>query len=175
MLSKLSPGSMKWSPWSGSACDIDEVRIPGVDAPADWRDYFHPALYGATDLLSPAVARTSQGLVEYVISERQRLVMRYGAAAEGGMVNPDGVFRLQTKDRGPYFLIDLDSFWLPPEEELPEFAAGMVMEICGELHAPVRTAFEAAVASRSGCPGETLRMMPIWRRRPEDRRHLFID
>ncbi len=125
----------------------DEIRIPGVDRPADWAPYVAPTMLGPIDLLGAADASTTQGLVEFAPAERQRLVMRYGAGS-GWMVAPDGVLRTKSSESGPYFLIDLDSFWTAPEDELPEFVADEVLRICDELHSPVRVAFEAAITEK---------------------------
>jgi uncharacterized protein (TIGR04255 family) len=125
----------------------DEVRIPGVARPSDWRPYVAPTMLGPIDLLGDADANITQALVEFTPRERQRLVMRYGAT-HGWMVAPDGVLRSKSTESGPYFLIDLDSFWTPPEDELPEFVGHEVMQICDELHSPVRVAFEAAITDK---------------------------
>jgi len=125
----------------------DEIRIPGVERPADWAPYVASALQGPIDLLSDTDAITTQGLVEFAPAERQRLVVRYGAA-RGWMVAPQGFLRTKSSESGPYFLIDLDSFWTAPEDELPEFVADEILRICDELHAPVRVAFEAAITEK---------------------------
>jgi uncharacterized protein (TIGR04255 family) len=125
---------------------IDEIRIDGVATPTDWQPFIDPALHGPLKLVEPYIATTTQAAVEYTVSDRQRLVMRYGAG-HGWVVNPDGVLRLNTRDDGPYFLIDLDSFWLAPDE-LPELDANEAVKIAGDLHAPIRTAFEAAITNK---------------------------
>jgi uncharacterized protein (TIGR04255 family) len=125
----------------------DEIRIPGVSTPAEWAPYIHGSLLGPVDLGDDLRANTTQGLVEYVVSEQQRIVMRYGATS-GWVVNPEGPLRVSPPEPEDYFLIDLDSFWTAGRGELPEVSAERVLNLSDDLHEPVRRLFEASITDK---------------------------
>lgn len=125
----------------------DEIRIDGVNAPSDWAPYVAPELLGPLDVLESDQAITTQALVEYVLDSQERLVLRYGAT-RGWMVAPTGFLRTPINDDGPYFLLDLDSFWTASDEEVPPFDANEILRICEDLHAPVRRVFEASITDK---------------------------
>ena len=125
---------------------LDEIRIPGVERPSDWTPYVHDALHGPIGLLD-ATARVTQGLVEYEVGDNRQLVMRYGASS-GWAVDPTGPVRVPESSDGPFFLLDIDSFWTAPQDLLPEYSLDAVISVCNELHAPVRTLFEASITDK---------------------------
>lgn len=73
-------------------------------------------------------------------------MLRYGPR-EGFAVEPGGDLKRSTPTPGPFFLMDIDSFWAP-SEGVPEFAVTALLATCDELHAPVRTWFERLVTDR---------------------------
>jgi len=126
---------------------IDEVRVPGVETALDWRGYLHPALLATIELDGEFRAASVQGHAEYRVSEREQTNLRYGALL-GRVVDTAGPLRLKSADDGPFFLIDIDSFWTASEEELPAFSPEAVLGICDSLHRPVRTLFETAITDK---------------------------
>lgn len=126
---------------------IDEIRVKEVERPADWDGYINPALLCATRLdadLSPA---RTEALAEFDLNGGHRTVMRFGAMT-GRVVDPGGPLRVSRTDDGPFFLIDLDSFWVPTDEGIPEFSVERVSEICAKLRIPIRALFEASITER---------------------------
>lgn len=126
---------------------IDEIRVPGVEKPSDWRGYIDPALLAPLDLDGGFEVSASSGLNEYRISPSQSTNLRFGAM-EGQVVNQSGPLRLKSDESGPFFLIDLDSFWTAPEDEVPEFSVDKVLETCGALRRPIRALFEASITDK---------------------------
>lgn len=138
---------------------VDEIRVPDVMHPADWSPYISSSLLGALALGGDLEASLMQGYAEYRVSDREQTNVRFGALA-GHVVDPNGPLRLSPVDDGPFFLVDIDSFWTAPEDELPEFSTDAVLEICESLHRPIRRLFEASIT-------EKLRN-DVLRRRPGD-------
>lgn len=127
---------------------IDEIRIEGVETPDQFAPYVNPGFHGPLDLLSDARATTTQGQTEFELGDRRRLMVRCGAMS-GWAVDPRGPLQLRGGAiEGPFFLIDLDSYWTRPEGEYPEFSVGRVLELVDALHQPVREAFESAITDR---------------------------
>jgi uncharacterized protein (TIGR04255 family) len=127
---------------------INEVRVRDVKTVNDWQAYINPTLLAGLDMDNDFSAEAIHGMVQYELGEGRRVNMRFGALPEGGIVNPAGPLRFKTSDGGPYFLIDLDSFWTAPEDETPEFTVDRTMEICLSLRPPLHALFEAAITDR---------------------------
>jgi uncharacterized protein (TIGR04255 family) len=126
---------------------VDEIRLAEIEHPRDWEPYFDSSLHGPIRLLDHANPQVTQGLVEYGIAPQRQLVLRYGATS-GWAVDPNGPLRLKTNEDGPYFLLDIDSFWTAPPELLPEYTLESAVSLCNELHAPIRQLFEASITDK---------------------------
>ncbi len=122
---------------------IDEIEIEDVDELADWKPWINEHLivgglidgYRTHDYIA-------QALLE--VADLQRLVVRYGRVTQP-VVNPDGVLRIDRSPEGPYFLLDIDSFWEPSRDEFLEFNAEEVRKVSLSLHDPIRKIFERAI------------------------------
>ena len=68
------------------------------------------------------------------------MALRYGPN-EGYAVEPGGELKRPTPVPGPFFLLDIDSFWMPGEGD-SEFDVDGLMAISDDLHTPVRELFE---------------------------------
>lgn len=123
---------------------IDEIRVPGLSSPHEWKAYIDPSLLAAAALETPFEPTTTQGITEFKVAEGFNAAMRFGALV-GRTVDPNGPLRVKGDEDGPFFLIDLDSFWTAPTDDTPEFSASAVTEICMQLRAPIRTLFEASI------------------------------
>jgi len=128
---------------------INEIRVPEAgSAPADWEPWVHPSLLGpasvGVELGVPAVQY--QALMLFDNGPGRAIVARYGPR-EGYAVDPGGDLKRSTPPPGPYFLLDIDSFWTA-QGETPEFEAQMLLSLCDELHAPVRDLFENLITPR---------------------------
>ena len=126
---------------------VDEIRVPGITVAEDWGPYINASLLAGTALTDTLKPVRTEGRAEFVISENQRAHMRFGALTKW-IVDPNGVLRLRRSDDGPFFLIDLDSFWTASEDDIPEFSVGQVLATCEMLREPVRALFEAAITER---------------------------
>lgn len=126
---------------------IDEIRIPGTEAP-DWGEYLSESLLGPHVDKDPDLPlRQWQGLAVYGPEGGRSLVMRH-ATGEGFALDPSGDLRRKTPAYpGKFFLLDLDSFWIP-ESGVPVFSDASIRESVETLHAPVREMFEQCITER---------------------------
>jgi len=127
---------------------IDEIRIDGVEKPAEWRPYIDAGLLAPKRTALGLEASAFNTLVEFTLGEEQGVNMRVGAV-KGRVIDPTGPLRVKSDSDGPFFLIDIDSFWAPPVDELPPFSADVVVDICSRLHEPSRALFESALTDRA--------------------------
>lgn len=97
---------------------INEVRA-STETPADWEQWISPALTSSAALTAGEgrPAQTWQGLATFG-NEREGVVLRHGNL-EGYAVNPAGDLRRPTPPPGPYYLLDIDSYWAPEGETPP--------------------------------------------------------
>jgi len=134
---------------------IDEVRTPGEGAPGAWGLWIDPSLLGPGLLAGRGGLSNDawQGLATYsgdlagrAPFDRMSLVLRYGVG-DGYAVAPSGDLRRTTPPPGPFFLIDIDSYWsardVVPVLDLDELEANLK-----GLHTPARTLFENAITDR---------------------------
>jgi uncharacterized protein (TIGR04255 family) len=124
---------------------IDEIQIEGTDALEDWKAWINPDLivggvidgYDTKDYLA-------QMLLE--VDDQRRLTIRYGRVS-APVVDPNGPLKVANSPVGPYFLLDIDSFWEAPADAFEEFDAAQVREESLRLHEPVRDIFERAITT----------------------------
>ncbi|MGF1645974.1 MAG: TIGR04255 family protein [Kineosporiaceae bacterium] len=127
---------------------IDEIRVPS-GAESAWEPWVHHALLGpsavARDLDLPRPALW-QGLTVFPPDPDRTLALRYGSFA-GHAVQPDGELKRDDSPAGPFFLLDIDSFWIPGDGT-PEFDIESLLRTCDSLHAPIRSLFEHLITDR---------------------------
>ncbi|MFE1951833.1 TIGR04255 family protein [Streptomyces sp. NPDC059524] len=94
---------------------VNEVRAD-VESAADWSQWIAPSLTNVAGLEAGAngLAQSWQGMVVFG-DQQQGIVLRHGNL-DGYAVNPSGDLRRPTPSPGPYYLIDLDSYWTPEDE-----------------------------------------------------------
>ncbi len=128
---------------------IDEIRVPDIsaDAPA-WSEWVDESLVGPTQIAADLGLRMeqAQGLAAFDRGSERKLVVRFGAA-EGFALPPGGLLRRPTPPPGPFFLADIDSFWMPTAE-IPPFDIDRAIEIVKDLHEPVSALFERMITNR---------------------------
>lgn len=125
---------------------IDEVDPIELTQPVDWSHYIAPELLGVSRFFDHQPLETNTVAV-FAPAADQQLVVRYGVA-RAPVVNPSGPLHITRSPSGPYFLIDIDSGWNAPADDLPEFAVGEVLGLLDQLHAPVRDVFERMITDK---------------------------
>jgi uncharacterized protein (TIGR04255 family) len=138
---------------------IDEIRVPHVSGLEGWEGFISEHLLAPGALRANEVApSTIQGVLTYELPEDSAMVMRYGAL-EGRMVGDAPLRHPRASADSHYFLIDIDSFWTPQPDHLPEFDRDQVLATSDRLHRPIRDAFEGSITER--LRDEVLRRDPI--------------
>jgi uncharacterized protein (TIGR04255 family) len=125
---------------------INEIAIEGVQNLDDWRPWINDNLL-AGGVLSGYETLDYRAAAVVQVSERQQMAVRFGILADP-VVNPTGPLRVDNSPKGLYFLLDIDSYWEPPPEELPEFHIMDVRSISEQLHQPIRETFESAIKEK---------------------------
>jgi uncharacterized protein (TIGR04255 family) len=127
---------------------VNEIRVPSP-AETDWADWLDVGLLGPTEVvakLNLPIAR-SEGLMLFNPKPEFSVVLRYGLA-EGYAVDPGGDLKRPTSHTpGPFFLVDIDSFWTP-SDEIPEFNIDQLMDTADALHTPIDELFEGLITHR---------------------------
>lgn len=127
---------------------IDEVRVDRpVQTASDWEGFIDPRLLAPASLTTAgAKLGLLQGTVQFDLGAGRQVVMRYGAL-RGHSVGDAPLRPRRPLQDGPYFLIDIDSYWMAGEP-LPEFSVDSALRYCDELHGPVRELFESSVTEQ---------------------------
>jgi uncharacterized protein (TIGR04255 family) len=124
---------------------FDEIRVPGVgDNPADWNSYFARPFVDVLALGEPLdlMPQAFQGVASFATRSGNILVLRWGPRDQPA-TDSQGVRRI-LPSTGPFFLIDIDSYW-EATQETPPFDPKFILETCDDLHAPVRDLFESTI------------------------------
>lgn len=128
---------------------IDEIRVPeAADGEQGWEGWLNPELT-APGLAGSSLGLTAtswQGLVSFNVSSEQQLVLRYGPR-DGYAVDPVGDLKRAAPSPGLFFLLDIDSFWLP-EGVPPQPDRVALIDRLDGLHQPIRALFESLITDR---------------------------
>lgn len=125
---------------------IDEIDLTDLPTPVRWADYIEPSLLGALEHFGS----TPRELVVASVFRRtdeEQVILRYGVVQQP-VVDPNGPLVIDRPAVGEHFLIDIDSSWEPPKDNLPEFEPQAVLERLVRLHEPVREYFERTITDR---------------------------
>jgi uncharacterized protein (TIGR04255 family) len=130
---------------------IDEIRVPMDDGEGstDWAKWVHPSLLGPaveSELVVKMKLAEHQGLAVFAGDNDRVLALRYGSR-EGYATASSPELRRPMPPPGPFFLLDIDSFW-QPSEVVPEMATESVLQSVDALHTPVRQLFEGLITEK---------------------------
>jgi len=128
---------------------VNEVRVPDpIEDVRDWSGWVADALVAAATVDSGHLATELQGAVQYTTGEHRKLTLRFGAVHQGSLIGDGALKRREPIKDGPFFFLDLDSYWEPPADESPSWDAEAVMTVIDELHVPVGAMFQAAITDK---------------------------
>lgn len=128
---------------------IDEIRVPdSTEDRVSWDEWVDSSLLGPVHLAqkSGLTPVQSQGMSVFDDGVGNTMVVRYGPR-EGYAVDPGGDLRRPTPAPGPFFLIDIDSFWVPGGA-VPHYDSEVLLQKCDQLHRPIRDLFETLISDK---------------------------
>jgi uncharacterized protein (TIGR04255 family) len=127
---------------------INEVRVPGDSLTTDdWKSYINPDLLAVTNIATGAAVKTAQMALHLQTSDDAELLIRLGIL-EGHVVDNSTPLRLPSAPQnGPFFLIDIDSFWTRTGT-VNEWDTSAAIETANSLHAPIDDLFELCITER---------------------------
>lgn len=128
---------------------VDEIRVPDLDGGAsDWSAWVDPSLLALSSVGADLGLRTQgwEGATVFDRGEGRQVIVRYGPR-EGFALAPGGPLQRPTPAPGPFFLLDIDSFWASAGE-VPEFTSTLVCARSADLHEPVWQLFERLISDR---------------------------
>lgn len=126
---------------------IDEIRVPEeIGQLAEWRAWV------ATELVAPSTvskfpSKSMKGRIHFQTGNSREILLNFGAM-QGHAVNDTGSLNLPSPaGEGPFFLLDIDSFWTG-QRELAPFDSNEAIQLADSLHAPVRALFESCITEK---------------------------
>ena len=128
---------------------VDEIRVPDfVDSEIDWSPWVDSSLLGprSLDRVDGLSAIGTQGISMFQNGRESILALRYGPG-DGFAIESKPNLRRPMGTPGPFFLLDIDSFW-QASSEVPEWSTTDILERVDCLHAPIRLAFEELITDR---------------------------
>nr|WP_107912400.1 TIGR04255 family protein [Streptomyces chartreusis] len=105
---------------------VNEVRVPNLEGPSHWGRWISGALTSLASIRTEGPAAQSwQGMVIFG-TPSEGVALRHGTF-EGYAVEPAGDLRRPAPAPGPFYLLDLDSYWIP-DGDVPKLEWSIVEE-----------------------------------------------
>ncbi|OBF87839.1 TIGR04255 family protein [Mycobacterium sp. 852002-51163_SCH5372311] len=127
-----------------------EIRIPpSDDGRIAWGNWINASLLGPQAIAPVGMLLTEwQGAAVFRDPQPNKaVIVRYGPGV-GQALDPNYHLRRATHVQpGPYFHIDIDSFWTPVGA-IPEFNRDALIAILQDLYVPARSAFHEMITGR---------------------------
>ena len=127
-----------------------EVRVPvGVDGRVEWGNWIAEPLLGPQKT-APAGLTLTEWQGAAVFREAQpgkSMIVRYGPGVGQALDASYHLRRTMPAQQGPFFLLDIDSFWTPIGS-IPEYDRNSVLMNFQGLYEPARTVFQEMLTSR---------------------------
>ncbi len=127
-----------------------EVHVPvGVDGRVEWANWIAEPLIGPQQVAPAGLTLTEwQGAAVYREPAPGRsMVVRYGPGMGQALDANYHLRRTLPVDPGPFFMLDIDSFWTPTGS-IPEFDRNAVLVMFQDLYEPASTVFQDMLTSR---------------------------
>jgi uncharacterized protein (TIGR04255 family) len=127
-----------------------EVRVPvGVDGRVQWSNWIAEPLLGPQHMAPAGLALTEwQGAAVYREAQPGKsMIVRYGPGMGQALDASYHLRRTMPAQQGPFFLLDIDSFWTPTGS-IPEYDQNAVLTTFQDLYQPARTVFQEMLTSR---------------------------
>jgi len=136
---------------------VDEIRVaePIEDA-GSWEHWLSGDLLAARSIGEPNRLSMLQGTMQFETGEHTNLVVRYAMLTGPGVVQPASLRPRETAPSGPFFVLDIDSYWQPLPDHPREFDPEFIAVLLDKLLAPVEETFRrgAITNRRRNVPGE---------------------
>jgi uncharacterized protein (TIGR04255 family) len=129
---------------------VNEIRVPATISDArDWSGWVNPSLVEFVSANAECRPVAAQSVVQYLGDGHTSLAFRFGASPEGqGVIGNDPLRRRSVPPDGPFFVLDLDSYFQPPTDEAPDWQLDTLVETMDMLHKPIGATFQSAITER---------------------------
>lgn len=128
-----------------------ELRVPaGVDGRVEWSNWIDEPLLGPQRISPGGLFLTEwQGAAVYREAQPGKsLIVRYGPGVGQALDANYHLRRVTPAQAGPFFLLDIDSFWTPPAGSIPEYNRDSLLQTYGDLYGPAQAVFQEMITSR---------------------------
>jgi uncharacterized protein (TIGR04255 family) len=127
-----------------------EIRVPvGVDGRVDWNNWIDDQLLGPQRLAPGGLFLTEwQGAAVYREAQPGKsLIVRYGPGVGQALDQSYHLRRVTAPQTGPFFLLDIDSFWTP-SGSIPEYNRDALITTFQDLYGPAQGVFQDMLTAR---------------------------
>jgi uncharacterized protein (TIGR04255 family) len=127
-----------------------EIHVPvGVAGHVEWANWIAEPLLGPQQIAPAGLTLTEwQGAAVYREAQPGRsMIVRYGPGMGQALDASYHLRRTMPVEQGPFFLMDIDSFWTPTGS-IPEFDRNAALVTFQDLYEPARAVFQEMLTSR---------------------------
>ncbi|KAA1251837.1 TIGR04255 family protein [Mycobacterium simiae] len=128
-----------------------EIRVPaGIDGRINWTNWIDEQLLGPYRIAPGGLSMTEwQGAAVYREAQPGKsLIVRYGPGVGQALDANYHLRRVTPAQTGPFFLMDIDSFWTPVGGSIPEYNRDALVSTFKDLYGPAREVFQDLITSR---------------------------
>ncbi|QUR68956.1 TIGR04255 family protein [Mycobacterium spongiae] len=128
-----------------------EIRVPaGVDGRITWSNWIDEQLLGPQRIAPGGLFLTEwQGAAVYREAEPGKsLIVRYGPGVGQALDQNYHLRRITPPQTGPFFLMDIDSFWTPSGGSIPEYNRDALVSTFQDLYGPAQVIFQEMITGR---------------------------
>lgn len=127
---------------------IDEIRVPeGIESAADWDGWVESSVLSFLQVGKDFEVLDFQNVL-HLEGDIGGITLRHASLAGTGVVG-EGQLRKRSKQAdGPFFVIDIDSYWTPEDEVMLPFDVSSIIDVVDRLHQPVGTLFHRSITDR---------------------------
>lgn len=126
---------------------INEIRVDDeIKTVRDWGTWVSDDVLAVMNVADDLRVSTLESVLR-MESEDSHLTLRLAALSGAGVVGNEPLRRRSQPADGPFFVVDIDSYWGPSEDML-DFESDKLVALIDRLHLPVGSMFQSVLTDK---------------------------
>jgi uncharacterized protein (TIGR04255 family) len=126
---------------------INEIRVDDeIKTVRDWRAWVSQDALAVLNVADDLSVSTLESVLR-MESEDSHLTVRLAALSGAGVVGNEPLRRRSQPADGPFFVVDIDSYW-GPSEDMMDFESDKLVSLVDRLHLPVGSMFQSVLTDK---------------------------
>lgn len=127
---------------------INEIRVPAaIASAADWKGWMADDITAVLGIAEGLRTNTLETVLR-MASDPASITLRLAALEGAGVVGNSPLRRRSKPVTGPFFIVDIDSYWAAGDNDLLDFEPAKLVRLVDDLHGPVGHIFQSTLTDR---------------------------